>query len=525
MLPDNFEDRWYQREAAEALMRDISFFSPVIAVPTGGGKTAILGRFSYKYIEKNPLDRVLVLAHTQEILKQDHATLMKFFPGINIGLYSSGLKSKTVEKITVAGIQSCYNKPELFKDFDLIVVDEAHCVGTDKKSMYRKFLTGHKARVCGMSGTVFRKGLGYIYEGEESIFDKLSYDLTSVDKFNRLVEEGYLSRLISKRAETELDTKGVKVTGGDYNIKQLSDKFDRGSITDKAVKEAIQIGKHNYKSWLVFAIDVNHAEHINEKFLELGYKSRALHTKTNKDRDEIIQQFKDGEIQVLVSVGMITTGFDAPNIDLIIMLRPTKSAVLHVQTIGRGLRTCEGKDHCLVLDFSGNIKRLGPINNVLVPKKKGEKGGGEAPVKECPKCGCLHPTLLKVCDVCGHEFEFKQKITTVSGNESVVLEKKESWVIVHKVLYYIHQKIGKPDSMKVVYLHAAGSIQDFVCLEHGGYAQIQAENWVNFRWDSNLPTPGTVNELFTNRAKLRTPAKILVDMTQKYPLINDVMFV
>lgn len=525
MLPAGFEDRWFQRESSEALLRDIEFFSPVIAIPTGAGKTVILGRFIYSYILKNPLAKVLVLANTKEILSQDHSTLMEFFPGINIGLYSSGLNSKTIEKITVAGIQSCYNKPELFEDFDLIAIDEAHCIGPSKKSMYRKFLDKMSGRICGMSATVFRKGVGYIYEGKNCLFDKLSYDLTSVDKFNRLVEEGYICKLISKKAETQLDTEGVKTTGGDYNLKQLSKKCDREEITNEAVKEAINIGQYNYKSWLVFAIDIKHAEHINKKFIELGYNSRALHSKTNKDREEIIQQFKDGEIQILVSVGMITTGFDAPNIDLIIMLRPTKSAVLHVQTIGRGLRVSPKKDHCLVLDFSGNIKRLGPINNVIVPQPKGKKGPpGEAPVKECPNCGCLHATVVKVCGVCGHKFEFKQKITIASDSSAVVLEKKQSWLKVHKVLYYVHQKTGKPNSLKIVYIHGSGSIQDFVCLEHGGYAQTQAENWVSFRWDSPDKKPLTIDELFINRASLKVPIKILVDLTKKYPSINDVKF-
>ncbi len=524
-LPEGYAERWYQVEASDALAQDINFFNPVIAIPTGGGKTVILGRFIYKFLEKNPLSRVLVLSHTKEILFQDWSTIKQFFPGIPIGLYSAGLKSKTVDKITVAGIQSAYKHPELFNDFDLVVVDEAHLISNKGSSMYRTFLdTLDKPKVCGMSATVFRKGTGYIYEGEDSLFNKLSYDLTSVENFNRLIDEGYLCPLISKRAELELDSTKVKTTAGDYNLKQLSQKCDREEITEQAVSEAIRIGKHNYKSWLVFAIDISHADHITEKFIAAGYKTRALHSKTNKDREEIIQQFKNKEIQILVSVGMITTGFDAPNIDLIVMLRPTKSPVLHIQMLGRGLRILEGKEHCLVLDFSGNIRRLGPINCVEVPtkKKKGE-AKGEPPVKECPVCHCYQFTMSRICDVCGHVFQFKIKLTGNADNKEVVMKTPDKWLMVDKVLYYIHPKAGRPDSLKVIYVHGGTTTQEFICLDHSGYAQHFAKNWVRHRWHDNS-FPQTVASLYKNHAKLKVPTRILVDKTQKYDKIKNAEF-
>lgn len=522
----NIEDRWYQREAKDAILRDIDNFNPLIAVPTGGGKTIILGRFIYDFLEMYPFANILVLADVQEILEQNHSTIQKFFPGIKIGLYSSGLKSRTIHKITVAGIQSVYNKPHLFSRFQVIFIDEAHTIPFEEKSMYRKFFNSVKARYVGMSATVYRRGIGMIHEGKDRIFDKLSYDLTSRSNFNRLIDEGYLSRLYSKPTNYQLDSSDIKTSIGDYNLKQLSEKHDRALITKEAISEAIRFGK-NYKSWLVFAIDIAHADHITDELNNNGIESMALHQKTSKFRKEIINKFKNQEIRAVVSVGMVTTGFDAPNIDLIILLRPTKSAVLHVQMIGRGLRIFPGKDHCLVLDFAGNISRLGPINDVLIPRPKNNGSGSqEPPIKTCPDCGSYNHTLAKLCEVCGHEFKFKQKIKPKADFKEVVSVNEKKWLNVDSVQYQIHVKPGRPNSLMVIYRCGLQTIKEYICLEHGGYAQRIAENWLLHRWDGDktVKYPRTVSELFEHRDFIRKPTSLKVQMSAKYLNIIDVGF-
>lgn len=521
-----YEERLYQIEAEDALMRDIDKGNPVIAVPTGAGKTKIMGGFIYKYLVKNPLHNILILANSEEILKQNHEAICRFFPGIIIGLYSSGLGSRTIEKITVAGIQSVHKKPDIFDHFNVVLIDEAHCVPSKGKGMYRRFLKDIPATRVGLSATIYRKGTGLIYEGEGAPFDILSYDLCTLDKFNELVDNGYLSKLFSKPTKLKMDTKQVKVSAGDYNQKALSEKFDREAITNAAVKETIKFG-HNYESWLVFAIDIKHANHIHEKLLAAGIASSVLHSDTSHMRTEIIDDFKNKITRCVVSVGMVTTGFDAPNIDLIILLRPTKSPVLHVQMVGRGLRTNPGKDHCLVLDFAGNTARLGPINDVTVPgsRKKG-KGGGEPIIKTCPECGCMHHPTVRICNVCNHVFEFKQKIKTVAEDVDVVRKSKEhippEWIRVTRVQYYVHSKIGKPDSLKVVYTCGLYTITDYVCLEHSGYAREKAINWLNFRWNGPLNEyPTTVEQAFNKRSHITIPKELLVLSERRYPEIID----
>ncbi|MES0340706.1 MAG: DEAD/DEAH box helicase [Candidatus Humimicrobiaceae bacterium] len=525
-----YEERRYQVECEDALLTDVlenNDCHPVAAVPTGGGKTKILSSFIYKYLELRPTHKILVVSHTEDILLQDHAAIGNFFPGIKIGLYSAGLDSRTVEKITVAGIQSIYKKSaKLFKDFDLCIVDECHSVPTKGNGMYQQFFQKTNMIRVGLSATIFRTGHGYIYKGKGALFNKLSYDLCNMENFNKLVKDGYLSELYSKPAELQLDTKGVKTSAGDFSLKDMSSKFDRDSITEKAVIETVKFGK-NYKSWLIFAIDIEHADNINNRLIQLGIKSEVLHSKTKNSRHDITSRFKKGETRCIVSVGMLQVGFDAPNIDLIVLLRPTKSPVLHVQMIGRGLRVClwSGKTHCLILDFAGNVDRLGPVNNVTVPTPGKKKGKGKPITKMCLNCGCLHHPSVKVCNACNYEFIFTEKIKTTHGREEVVQKQKEIWMSVTDVHYKIHRKNGSPNSLKVTYLCGIRSITEYVCYDHTNWkVKNKANHWVNMRWNRPDEKPMNVQNLFYKCFMLSYPEKILVDTTYKYPHILDIEF-
>ena len=520
-----YESRWYQEESVGALWDAVTFSpdkNPVIAIPTGGGKTVIMGMFIKKYLETYPDNRVIVLSHTRDILEQDHAALQNFFPDREIGLYSAGLNSKTLKQITVAGIQSIYKKKDLVKWTNLYLVDECHTINHKAEGMYRTLLDDTKAIVTGMSATCYRTGHGLIYEGKSTLFDSLAYDLTSVDNFNRLVDEGYLTKLIAVSPEMKMNVDGVRKQGGDYNQKQLSKKFDKETITNKAVKETIKYGK-NYSKWLIFAIDINHADHICDTLRSLDISADVLHSRMSRAREEVTKDFKDGELRALVSVGMVTTGFDAPNIDLLVLLRPTLSATLHVQMVGRGLRIAPNKSHCLVLDFAGNTARLGPINDVKIPNKKG-KGNGEVPTKTCPNCSTIMYASARACSTCGHEFEFESKLTTKASEKEIVAKSKEpekQWRDVQRVSYQIHNKKGSPSSLLVNYHCGLNIFKEWVCLNHKGYAKRKADHWVKYRgYKGEL----NLDEVFKAKDTLKVPTQIEVTASGKYFNITNARF-
>ncbi len=516
-----YEDRQYQIDCATAWVNVVfkrPEKNPVVAVPTGAGKTLIMCLFIKMYLEKFPHDQIVVLSHTQDILEQDHEALSRYFPDKDIGLYSSGLNSRSVNQVTVAGIQSAYRVPERFAFTNLYMVDECHTVNHKAEGMYRSLLEKTPSIVTGMSATVFRSGHGYIYKNN-ALFDYLAYDLTSIDNFNKLVKDGYLTKLISLSTDMKLDSSNVKKSAGDYNIKQLATAHNKQEITDAAIKETIKYGQ-NYKKWLIFAIDIDHANSICSSLISHELDAAVLHSRMAANRRTVTRLFKEGSLRCLVSVGMVTTGFDAPNVDLVVLLRPTMSAVLHVQMVGRGLRVAPNKDHCLVLDFAGNTARLGPINDVIVPKEKGS-GTGEAPTKECPKCKVILPASVRHCDVCGWEFIFKIKITAASDTAKIVANSKIRSLNVTAIQYQIHKKQGKPDSVLVIYHCGITRVKDWVHPEHGGYAGRKAAHWLNYRGYNGVLTASAVVK---DSGIIDVPKKIHVDYSNAYPQIDNYEF-
>jgi len=523
--------RWYQIEAVTALLESV-FASknnhPVAVIPTGGGKSAIACEFINQYLSIHPTHKVLVLSHVKEILEQNHEALVDYFPGIDIGLYSAGLSSRSRGRISVAGIQSVYNKVKLYDDVNIVLIDECHLVTIKESGMYRKFLSKLDVNYVGLTATHYRLDHGYIHEGDGALFNQIAYDLSSPENFMRLVDEGYLSNLITKATIMRMNTENVKVVAGDFSQKDLASKYDTETANESAVKEIIQFGK-KYKKWLLFCIDIAHAEHITQLLNDNGIPACCVHSQLDEDRGVYIADFKAGKYRAMVNVNILTTGFNVPDIDLIAMLRPTQSPVLHVQAVGRGLRVAPGKSHCLILDFAGNTMRLGPINNIQIKNKK--KGNGEPISKECKECGTINPAAVKECLVCGAPFpiaERKEKTIERTAAEVDILRRESGpvaeWIPVDSIRYSIHQKKGSPSSLRVQYQSGLNSFSEWICIEHSGYAKAKAMAWVRHRWTGAGVPPSTLADLYGNTDQLRTPVEIFINLGEKYPAVQSVKF-
>ena len=493
---------------------------PLVAMPTGSGKTVVLADIILKAIARWPTTNVLVLSHVREILMQDYDSI-KFHTGIDVGIYSVGLKKRERKQVTVAGIQSVFRIPKHFSEYKFIIIDECHLIPPGKNTMYRKFFAGlEHPRYFGLTATPFRLGVGYIYGEEGSIFNDLIYDMTSKDKFNQLIKDGYLCNLKTSCTEMELDTDGIRTVAGDFDKKMLSQKVDKDSITKMAIQEIIAKGA-SYKKWLVFAIDIEHAENIAEELGQNGIPTMVIHSKMDFDRDVVINHYKSGTFRAIVNVNVLTTGFDDSEIDLIALLRPTKSPVIHIQTIGRGLRPAPGKDHCLILDFAGNTERLGPINDI-VPKKKGKGvATGEPITKRCPACDTIHHPTKKICEFCGHKFQFKTLLKGTAQEVDVLRGKDKVWLKVSDINYLLHNKKHSPSMVKVVYTCGLRTYNEYVCIEHKGYAGHMAQHWLTFR---GLPDMTSALGVVHNSHMLKTPNRIMIDKTGKYPRVKEYSF-
>jgi len=236
-------------------------------------------------------------------------------------------------------------------------------------------------------------------------------------------------------------------------------------------------------------------------------------------RDAITSDFKAGRIRFLVNVNVLAVGFDAPNIDCVVMLCPTASPVRYLQQVGRGFRTCEGKADCLVLDFAGNVLRHGPVDAIQL-REPGTRGG-DAPCKQCPGCQQIIIAAYTVCPECGHEFELvkKQRHDAEAGNAPILMGEP----VVHDVFdiyYVIHTKKGAgpdtPKTLKVEYQIVSGGYEwycyarEWVCFDHAGYARSKAVKWWEER--SNAPVPNSVAEAWdmANNGALCTTAQVTV---------------
>ena len=225
----------------------------------------------------------------------------------------------------------------------------------------------------GFTATPYRLDSGMLHEGKGALFTDIAYEVS----VRQLIDDGYLCPLVSKAAETKLDVSGVGSRGGEFIPGQLQAAVDLPEITEAAIDEVVRLGADR-RSWLAFCAGVEHATHVAEAIRARGFTAATIFGDTPKpERDRIIAAFKRGEIRALASMGVLTTGFNAPGVDLIAMLRPTKSTGLYVQMAGRGTRLAPGKADCLVLDFAGNVARHGPIDAVK-PKRPGSRRGRRA---------------------------------------------------------------------------------------------------------------------------------------------------
>src|SRR5258706_15511235 len=220
--------RYYQQEALDALYKyfaDGNTGNLLIGFPTGVEKSVLPAAFIQGIMRKWPNQRFLMITHVKELISQNANVLLKVWPEAPLGIYSSGLNLKqTAQPIIFGGIQSMIRNPQMFGHRDIAFVDEAHLVSANDSSQYQNFfaimkLINPNLKIIGMSATLYRMGMGMITEN--GLFTDVAYDLTSMDGFNRLVDEGHIAPLIPHRTKTELDVSDVSIQKGEFIATQL----------------------------------------------------------------------------------------------------------------------------------------------------------------------------------------------------------------------------------------------------------------------------------------------------------------
>jgi superfamily II DNA or RNA helicase len=392
--------RSYQKSSIMSLREAFKTNKRVLFVlATGGGKTAV-----FTAIAQASKKRILILAHRKELIDQIQG---------HLGNYDT-------QRITVGMVQTiakrgCEIEPEF------IIIDEAHhaVAGSWNKITERypaAYVLGVTATPCRLDG----KGLA-------AAFDVMVEGV----KISELISMGYLCG--AKTYASQHDLSKIKSVGGDYHNGQLMEYFNKSKITGDAITSWRKYA--NDVQTIVFCINIKHAEIVMGMFNCLGHKAAVISSKNSKEeRAEIVESFKTGKIKLLISVDIISEGFDVPECGAVILLRPTKSLSLYMQQVGRALRTSPGKTEAIILDHAGNCFRHGIATQDReweLTTERVKEASKKWDVKHCGNCYAIFPPSYDKCPECGHVIPPKPKeMKLVAGElvpiEEVELKKKEA---------------------------------------------------------------------------------------------------
>lgn len=398
--------RPHQVEIINQLRRSLSsgHRRPMIQAPTGAGKTVVAGAIVKGAMSKGK--RVLFVVPAVSLIDQ---TVRSFFAegihdvGVIQGDHPMTDASKTIQ---VASIQTLQRRA--IPRFDIVVIDEAHR-WFEMLGVWMKAPDWASVPFVGLSATPWTKGLGKYYD-----------DLVQVTTTKELIEAGYLSQF-RVYAPTHPDLKGVRTVAGDYHEGDLGKAMNQPKLVADIVQTWQRHGGN--RPTFVFAVDRAHAKALQNKFTEADVSTGYIDAYTKPaDREAIFRQFTAGTVRVITSVGCLTTGVDL-DVRCIVLARPTKSEMLFVQIIGRGLRTADGKDDCLILDHSDTHLRLGFVTDIhhdtlddgRERQKRDAKAREEALPKECTSCKFLKPAKVAKCPACGFKAEKQSKIECDDG--------------------------------------------------------------------------------------------------------------
>ena len=326
--------RPYQQEATSAVISHFRAYNTpcVVVLPTGSGKSLVIAELAH-----TARGRVLVLAHVKELVAQNFEKYESY--GEKAGIYSAGLSRKDTESNVIFGsIQSIANaSDDFFLGFNLIIIDECHRISNENNSQYRKVLSRLKEKnknlkILGLTATPYRMDTGWVYNyhydgfektSEERFFQKCVYELS----LRFMIKNNYLTPPIlidSPVACYDFSSIRPKSESGLYSQSEISDVLkDQKRVTPGIIKNIIDQSLDR-KGVMIFTSSVKHAEEILTLLPE-GISTIVTGSTPQKDRDEILADFKRQKLKYLVNVSVLTTGFDAPHVDLIAILRPTES--------------------------------------------------------------------------------------------------------------------------------------------------------------------------------------------------------
>jgi len=509
---------------------------------TGCGKTLIICRLINRLFKETD-KRFLVLINKMELVNQFVKTFFEQtdITQFDLGVCSASLNQFDISKrVIISTVQTFVNRVDDYSGCDLLILDEAHNASFGTGSQY-DIVVGklrdkvNNVRILGTTSTPHRLGFGYIYgdkhiKGGVNLFEKVGYQI----KYEELRQQGYLVNLKGKVAHAEslvADLADVKVNG-DYVLDALGEVMSREIHLSTAV-QAIHEHCMGYKYIAVFCTTINHAEILKDL---LGDEATTIHSQLSPlERQINMESWKSGKTKICTSINILAEGFDYPALDCLVFARPTLSARLFLQAVGRVLRISDGKNHGFLLDLTDNVARFSTdIDNVRVtiPKAVTKKILDDDPlIKLCPICEREVFVSLRICPNCGFEWPVAEILEAnhVPELKEVKFKPKEqsppAWYNVHDMFIEIHEsrKNGKFLG-RIEFDCGLFKANLWLCFSdfYSGYAVTKAEE----KWEmlvGYIPFPESVQE-FVECQTLAKPKRILVTTHTEYPDILDYEF-
>lgn len=354
--------RDYQQQASDI---SVQFFqskvnkNSIAVLPTGAGKSLVIADIASR------LDApVIVFQPSKEILEQNYKKLCSY-GFLECSVYSASFNSKKISKVTFATIGSVKNKPELFKMFKYMIVDECHLVNP-KEGMYKTFIEQLNCKVLGLTATPYRlynDGFGgsmlkFLTRTRPRVFSDVIYKV----QISTLLEQGFLAKLNYYNVQV-IDENKLKAntTGAEYTDSSVKQEYKRVDFNSHLINIVQRLMNVERKGILVFTRFIEEAEYVKSIIPNCAVVSSETNS---SDRARILKAFKDGQIKVVANVGVLTTGFDYPELDTVVLARPTMSLSLYYQMVGRAIRPHQDKPEGWIVDLCGNSKRFGEVKDL-----------------------------------------------------------------------------------------------------------------------------------------------------------------
>lgn len=358
--------RDYQEIAAEKAL--MFFFdhnrkkNEIIVLPTGSGKSLVISAVAH--LLDSP---VIIFQPSKEILEQNYQKLIDI--GVfDVSIFSASMNKKKVSRITLATIGSAINQPSLFRHFKYMIIDECDLVNSYGKNMYKRFFEMVPGKILGLTATPFRMASSRFsteYRFITRMTPRVFGDICHYEQISTMCEQGYWAKLKYFHLDGFYQSKiTLNSSGADFSDDGLKKYYEEIKFSDQLVAVVDKLYKGPRRNILVFTKFVDEARAITQLFP--GTSEVVSGETPKKEREEILQRFRSGQIRMVANVGVLTTGFDFPELETIIIARPTRSLRLYYQIVGRAVRPHHMKKEAYIIDMCENFKRFGAVEDLQI---------------------------------------------------------------------------------------------------------------------------------------------------------------